>query len=31
MLDPLHAWQGLCLLLMVTIIIANHVHERRNR
>lgn len=31
MLDPLHAWQGLCLLLMVTIIIANHISERRNR
>lgn len=29
--DPLHIWQGLCLLLMVTIIIANHISERKNR
>lgn len=27
----LYAWQGLCLLLMVSITIANHLHERKNR
>lgn len=31
MLDPLHAWQALCLLTMITIIVANHLHERKNR
>ena len=30
MLD-LYAWQGLCLLLMAAITIANHLHERKNR
>lgn len=27
----LAAWQVLCLLTMVGIIIANHLHEKRNR
>lgn len=27
----LAAWQALCILLMVLIITANHLHERKNR
>lgn len=30
MLD-LYAWQGFCLLLMVLIITANYLYERKNR
>lgn len=29
--DPLHAWQALCVLLMVTVTVTNHLHERKNR
>ena len=27
----LYAWQGICLLVMVAIVVANHILERKGR